>query len=79
MVCAACVLQNKHCCCIYDKKKVRVETSELSVKTDILKADENGQNNLDKDQIIMARRLCQTISETWGLVGCSWYAVVSSG
>ncbi|ROI16600.1 hypothetical protein DPX16_22577 [Anabarilius grahami] len=30
-----------------------------------------------KGQIVMARRLGQSISETAALVGCSWSAVVS--
>ena len=35
-------------------------------------------SDFDKGQIVMARRLGQSISKTAGLVGCSWYAVVST-
>ncbi|ROL53281.1 hypothetical protein DPX16_20920 [Anabarilius grahami] len=34
-------------------------------------------SEFDKDQIVMARRLCQSISKTAALVGCSRSAVVS--
>ena len=34
--------------------------------------------DFDKDQTVMVRRLGQNISRTAGLVGCSWYAVVST-
>ncbi|KAK3549192.1 hypothetical protein QTP70_034192, partial [Hemibagrus guttatus] len=34
-------------------------------------------SEFDKDQIVMARRLDQSISKTAALVGCSWSAVVS--
>lgn len=33
-------------------------------------------SNFDKDQIVMARRLGQSISKTSVVVGCSWSAVV---
>lgn len=35
-------------------------------------------SDFDKGQIVMARRLGQSISKTAGLVGCSRYAVVST-
>ncbi len=35
-------------------------------------------SDFDKGQIVMARRLGQSISKKAGLVGCSWYAVVSA-
>ncbi|KAM9476718.1 uncharacterized protein Hap1MRO34_009737 isoform 1-T6 [Clarias gariepinus] len=35
-------------------------------------------NDFEKGQIVMARRLGQSISQTAGLVGCSRYAVVST-
>ncbi|KAK3573225.1 hypothetical protein QTP86_015136 [Hemibagrus guttatus] len=34
-------------------------------------------SEFDKGQIVMARRLDQSISKTAALVGCSWSAVVS--
>ena len=57
--------------------------SEQSVlEVDVLDAEEMGRSkdlsNFDKGQIIMARRLGQSISETTRLVECSLTAVVST-
>ena len=57
-----------------------IEQSVLEV--DVLEAGKMGKRkdlrDSDKGQIVMARRLSQSISNTTGLVGCSWYAVVST-
>ena len=57
--------------------------SEQSVlEVDVLDAGEMGRSkdlsNFDKGQIVMARRLGQSIFETARLVGCSQSAVVST-
>ena len=52
------------------------------LKVDVLEAGKMGKRkdlrDFDKGQILMARRLGQSISKIAGLVGCPRYAVVST-